>query len=111
MIEELRGEVSSLNEKLSCITEQVDWQEQYFGRSCLLNHGINKENQENTDSLALTILKESAIGTPTYNLAEFCSQLLKPLISNDYTIKDYFSFAKEVLDFDASCFMASFDIK
>ena len=31
-----------------------------------------------------------------YNLAKFCDQLLKPLTSNDYTIKDSFSFAKEV---------------
>ena len=53
----------------------------------------------------------SAIGTPTYNLAKFCDQLLNPLITNDYAIKDAFSFAKEVLDFDASCFTASFDIK
>ena len=53
----------------------------------------------------------SAIGTPTYNLTKFCDQLLKPLTSNDYTIKDSFSFAKEVSDFGASCFMASFDIK
>ena len=53
----------------------------------------------------------SGIRTPTYNLVKFCYQLLKPLTSNDYAIKDSFSFAKEVLDFDASCFMASFDIK
>ena len=53
----------------------------------------------------------SAIGTPTYNLAKFCDQLLKPLTSNDYIIKDSFSFTKEVLDFDGSCFVASFDIK
>ena len=53
----------------------------------------------------------SAIGTPTYNLAKFCDQLLKSLTRNDYTIKGSFSFAKEVLHFDASCFMASFDIK
>ena len=53
----------------------------------------------------------SALGTPTYNLAKFCDQLLKPLTSNDYTVKDSFSFTKEVLDFDASCFMTSFDIK
>ena len=50
----------------------------------------------------------SAIGTPTYNLAKFFDQLLKPLTSNDSTIKYSFSFAKEVLDFDASCFMASY---
>ena len=30
---------------------------------------------------------------------------------NEYTIKDSFSFAKEVLEFDASLFMANFDIK
>ena len=53
----------------------------------------------------------SATGTPTNNLAKFCNQLLKPLTSNDYRIKDSFSFAKEVRDFDASCFMASFDTK
>ena len=53
----------------------------------------------------------SAIGTPTYKLAKFCDQLLKPLTNNEYTIKDSFSFAKEVLEFDASLFMASFDIK
>ena len=50
----------------------------------------------------------SAIGTPTNNLAKFFDQLLKPLTSNDSTIKYSFSFAKEVLDFDASCFMASY---
>ena len=52
----------------------------------------------------------SAIGTPAYKLAKFCDQLLKPLISNEYIIKDSFSFAKEVLEFDTSLFMARFDI-
>ena len=32
------------------------------------------------------------IGTPIYNLVKFCDQLLKPLTSNDYTIKDSRSF-------------------
>ena len=50
------------------------------------------------------------MGTPTYKLAKFCDQLLKPLTNNEYTIKDSFSFAKEVLEFDASLFMASFDV-
>ena len=53
----------------------------------------------------------SAIGTPTYKLAKFCEQLLKPLTNNEYKIKTSFSFAKEVLEFHASLFMASFDIK
>ena len=53
----------------------------------------------------------SAIVTPTYKLIKFCDQLLKPRTKNEYTIKDSFSFAKEVLEFHASLFMASFDIK
>ena len=52
----------------------------------------------------------SAIGTPTYKIARFCDQLLKPLTNNEYTLKNSFSFAK-VLEFDSSLFMASFDIK
>ena len=69
---------------------------------------IHKALEDGTPSFRLIL---SAIGTPTYSLAKFCDKLLKPLASNDYTIKDTFSFSKEVLDFDASCFMASFDIK
>ena len=38
------------------------------------------------------------IGTLTYNLAKFCHQLLKPLTSNYYTIKEFISFTKEVLE-------------
>ena len=53
----------------------------------------------------------SAIGTPAYKLPKFWDQLLKPLTNNEYLIKDSFSFAKEALEFDASLFMASFDIK
>ena len=49
-------------------------------------------------------------GIPLF-LAKFCDQLLKPLTNNEYTIKDSFSFAKKVLEFDASFFIASFDIK
>ena len=49
VIKELRGEVSSLNEKLNCISKQVHWQKQYSRRNCFLIHGITEENQENTD--------------------------------------------------------------
>ena len=53
----------------------------------------------------------SAIGTPTYNLAKFCDKLLKPITTNEYTIKDSFSFAKEVEEFDSDLIIASFDVK
>ena len=74
-------------------------------------HGLAKIHKELEDGTPSFCPIVSAIRTPTYNLAKFCDQLLKPLTSNDYTIKNSLSFAKEVLDFDASCFMASFDIK
>ena len=53
----------------------------------------------------------SAIGTPTYKLAKFCDKLLKPITTNEYTIKDSFSFAKEVEEFDSNLKMATFDVK
>ena len=52
-----------------------------------------------------------AIGTPTYKLAKFCDQLLKPLTNNECTINDSFSFAKEILELNTSLLMASFEIK
>ena len=54
----LRGEASSLNKKRNGFTEQVDGQEQYSGRNCLLIHGITEGNQENTVGLALEIFRE-----------------------------------------------------
>ena len=53
VIVELRGELSSLNEKLSGFTVQVDRQEQYSRPNCFLIHGITEGNQENTDDLSL----------------------------------------------------------
>ncbi len=54
----------------------------------------------------------SAIGTPTYALAKFLVPLLAPITSNEFTIKDSFSFAKEMSSLDRTgCFMASFDVK
>ena len=52
------NKVSSLTEKLNGFTEQVDRQEQYSRQNCLLIHGITEGNQENTDDLALEILRE-----------------------------------------------------
>ena len=53
----------------------------------------------------------SAINTPSYKLAKFVVTLLTPLTSNDFTIKDSFSFAEEVPSFDCAYYMTSFDIE
>ena len=38
----------------------------------------------------------STIGTPTYKLAKFLIPFLSPLISNQFSVHDPFSFAEEV---------------
>ena len=53
----------------------------------------------------------SAIGTPTYKLAKFLVPILEPLTTNEYTIKDSFTFAEELQSFDLKLVMASFDIE
>ena len=53
----------------------------------------------------------SDIGTPKYKLAKFFVPLLAPLTSNEYTIKNSFSFAEELLSFDSNLVMASFDVE
>lgn len=57
---------------------------------------IHKALEDDTSSF-IPILP--AIGTPSYNLAKFWTQLLTTLTSNDYTIEDSISFTKEVIEF------------
>ena len=52
-----------------------------------------------------------ATGTATYNLAKFFLSILKEFTVNEYTIRDLFSFYREIKDQDSSLFMASFDIQ
>ena len=49
----------------------------------------------------------SAIYTPGYNLAKFLIPILEPLTHNEFTVKDSFSFAKEITNYDSSLFMSS----
>ena len=53
----------------------------------------------------------SAISTPTYKPAKFLLPMLELLTTNEYTIKDSFTFAEELQSFDSKLVMASFDIK
>ena len=40
----------------------------------------------------------SALNTPTYKLAKFLVPILKPLTTNEFTVKDSFHFANEIVD-------------
>lgn len=72
-------------------------------------YGLAKIHNALEDWISLFWTVLSAIGKSPDNLAKLCDQLLKPLTSNEYIIKDSFSFAKVVLEFDDSLFVASFD--
>ena len=52
----------------------------------------------------------SAIGTPTYNIAKFLVSVLKPLTTNDHTLKDTFEFSLDILNQNPILFMASLDV-
>ena len=49
----------------------------------------------------------SVNSTPTYKLAKVLAPMLKTLKINEYTIKDSFTFAKELQRFDSKFVMAS----
>ena len=53
----------------------------------------------------------SDIGTPVYKLVKCLVSILLLLTVNDYTVKDSFSFANEVVNFDHSLFISSLDFE
>ena len=73
-------------------------------------YGLAKVHETVTDDLLSFRPILSAIGTPTYKLAKFLVPILEPLTTNEYTIKDSFTFAEELQSFDSKLVMASFDI-
>ena len=58
MISGLQNEVSALNKKVSHLEKQVDDQEQYSRRNCLLLHGIDEDQDESTDAKVINIVKD-----------------------------------------------------
>ena len=57
-IPELKSIINSLNVRIDKADRVLDRQEQYSRRNCLLIHGIDEENQENTDEVVIHILKK-----------------------------------------------------
>ena len=58
IINNLKGEVSYLSEKLVKLEESIDAQQQYPRRNCLLLHGIEETKGEDTDDLVLEVLND-----------------------------------------------------
>ena len=76
-----------------------------------ITYGLAKVHKIVTDAIPSFRPILSAIGTPTYKLAKFLVPMLKTLATNEYTIKDSFTFAEELQNFDSKLAMASFDIE
>ena len=71
-------------------------------------YGLAKVHKIITDVLPSFRSILSAIDTPTYKLAKFLVPILEPLSTNEYTIKDSFTFAEKLQSFDSKLVMASF---
>ena len=56
-IKNLEGKVNNLTETVVKLVKQVDNQEQYSRRNCLLVHGLPESTLENTDDLVITMFK------------------------------------------------------
>ena len=50
------------------------------------------------------------LNTPSYKLAKFLVLTLKPLTTNEFTVKDSFHFAEEIVDQQHDLFMGSLDV-
>ena len=53
----------------------------------------------------------SAINTPPYWLAKYLNPILSPLTTNEFTVKNSFDFAEEVVNYDHNLYMASLDVE
>ena len=52
----------------------------------------------------------SATGTPSYKLAKFLVPILCSITFNEFTLKDSFAFAEEIVHQDSKLFMSSLDV-
>ena len=52
------NEDSSLKERIDSLEKKSDDSEQYSRRNCLLVHGVEEQEQENTDNIVLSVIKE-----------------------------------------------------
>ena len=53
----------------------------------------------------------SAINIPRYNLTKFFMPILELLTHSKFSVKDSFSFAKEIINYDSSFFMTNLDVE
>ena len=73
-------------------------------------YGLSKVHKPTVNNVPKLRPIMSAIKTPTYKLAQYIVELLKPFTSNEYTAKDSFTFAADIHTQQSKLFMASLDV-
>ena len=73
-------------------------------------HGLSKIHKPLINNFPKLCPILSAINTATYSWAKFFVPLLKCFTMNEYTLKDSFEFAKDIINQNSNCFMASLDV-
>ena len=74
-------------------------------------YGTPKSKLSSSDSFPKLRPSISSIGTFNYNLARFLCDLLSPLVPNDYSCKDTFSFVLQIKNANLSVkFLVSYDV-
>ena len=58
IINGLQNEVSSLKERIDLLEKKSGDSEQYSCRNCLLVHGVEEQEQENTGNIVLNVIEE-----------------------------------------------------
>ena len=53
----------------------------------------------------------SAINAPTYTLVKYLNPILSPLTNNEFTVKKFFDFAGEVVNYDHNLYMANLHVE
>ena len=83
-----------------------------FGSTPACIYGTPKMHKfSSSDSFPKLRLIVSSIGTFNYNLARFFCDLLSPLVPNDYSCKETFSFVSQIKNANLSKeFLVSYDV-
>ena len=68
-------------------------------------YSLAKVHKIVTDGLPSFLPILSSISTPIYKVAKFLFPILEPLSTNEYTIKESFTFAEDLHSFDSKLVM------
>lgn len=76
-------------------------------------YGLCKVHKDKTNGTVLPPFRPilSAIKTCSFSMAKFFVPLLKDFTTNEFSVKDSFSFAAEITTQDANTYMVSFDVE